>query len=217
VVTPTKTQAVVFDCDGTLLETESRWTMAERTVCAEWGVNFSMELKHRLLGTHLDLAGKLLADWVGADHAQAPLLSHQLIEAYRDAVDAHGVEPMPGARELVEWLAGRVPLVVASNTHLADTRRVLERSPLPDVFDAVVCAGDGIAPKPAPDVYLAACAAVSALPAWTIGLEDSPVGVAAARAAGLRVVYGIPADGVTLEADIVVASLAEIPPVRLLG
>jgi HAD superfamily hydrolase (TIGR01509 family) len=217
VVTPAKTQAVVFDCDGTLLETESRWTMAEQAVCAAWDVEFSMELKHRLLGTHLAVSGEILADWVGVERARAPLLAQQLIEAYRAAVEEHGVEPMPGAVELVEWLAGRVPLVVASNTHLADTRRVLERSPLPEAFEGVVCAGDGIAPKPAPDLYLAACAAVGATPALTIALEDSPVGVASAKAAGLGVVYGIPADGVTLDADVVVHSLADIPPVRLLG
>ena len=207
----------MFDCDGTLLETESRWTLAEQAVCAAWGVAFSMELKYRLLGTHLALSGELLADWVGAPRSQAPRLADQLIQAYRGAVDEHGVEAMPGAVELVSALAEHVPVAVASNTNILDTRRVLERSPMPDVFRAVVCAGDGLAPKPAPDVYVAACAALGVDPAAAAAFEDSPVGVAAAMAGGLRV-YAVPsAPGATLAAHVTVASLLEITPGDLLA
>jgi HAD superfamily hydrolase (TIGR01509 family) len=204
-------RAVVFDCDGLLLETESRWTLAEIAVCEQWGVPFSMELKRRLLGTALDRAGELLAEWVGEPpERSAPLLAERLITAYRDAVDEHGVDPMPGAAELVVALADRVPVAVASNTREADTRRVLARSGLPDVFTAIVCAGDGIAPKPAPDVYLAACAALGAEPSVAIALEDSPTGVAAARAAGMHVI-GVPSTpGVPLDAHRIVASLTDV-------
>jgi beta-phosphoglucomutase-like phosphatase (HAD superfamily) len=81
---------------------------------------------------------------------------------------------------------------------------------LPDVFTAIVCAGDGIPPKPAPDVYLAACAAVGAAPATAIALEDSPTGVAAARAAGMHVI-GVPSTaGVPLDAHRVVNSLGDL-------
>jgi HAD superfamily hydrolase (TIGR01509 family) len=204
-------RAVVFDCDGLLLETESRWTLAEMAVCEQWDVPFSMELKRRLLGTSLDRAGELLAEWVGEPPEQAAsLLAEQLITAYRAAVDEYGVDPMPGAAELVVALADRVPIAVASNTREIDTRRVLTRSGLPDLFTAIVCAGDGIAPKPAPDVYLAACAALRAEPSATIALEDSPTGVAAARAAGMHVI-GVPSTpGVALDAHRVVPSLIEV-------
>lgn len=207
----------MFDCDGLLLETESRWTLAERAVCDIRGVAFSMELKRRLLGTALVRAGEILADWVGAAPADAPLLATELIEAYRAAVDAHGVDPMPGAVELLGRLAGRVPLAVASNTREADTRRVLAASALPDVFDAVVCAGDGIAPKPAPDVYLAACAAVGAEPERTLAFEDSPVGARAAVAAGLHVVAVPSTPGVRVDAHRVVASLTAVSAAALVG
>lgn len=200
----------MFDCDGLLLETESRWTMAERAVCDAWGVAFSMDLKRLLLGTSLDRAGELLAGWVGAGDGHGPRLGQELIEAYRTAVDEHGVEPMPGAVSLVTSLAGRVPLAVASNTREVDTRRVLGRSSLPDVFDAVVCAGDGIPPKPDPDLYIAACAALGSAPPRTVAFEDSPVGAAAATAAGLHVVAVPSTPGVTVSAHTVVASLADI-------
>ncbi len=170
-----------------------------------------MELKRRLLGTALDRAGELLAEWVGQPSGRsAPLLADQLITAYRDAVDEHGVDPMPGATELVVALADRVPVGVASNTREADTRRVLTRSGLPDVFTAIVCAGDGIAPKPAPDLYLAACTALGAHPSAAIALEDSPTGVAAAREAGMHVI-GVPSTpGVPLAAHRIVASLTDV-------
>jgi len=210
-------QAVVFDCDGLLLATESRWTLAEQAVCDAWGVAFSMDLKRLLLGTSLDRAGELLAGWVGAGDGHGPLLGQELIEAYRAAVDEHGVEPMPGAVSLVTALAGRVPLAVASNTREADTRRVLGRSSLPDVFDAVVCAGDGIPPKPHPDLYLAACAALGSEPRRTVAFEDSPVGAAAARAAG-TIVYGVPStDGAPFDADVTVVSLLHVDPAALIG
>ena len=127
------------------------------------------------------------------------------------------MEPMPGAAELVADLTGRVPLVVASNTHIDDTRRVLGYSSLPDdAFAAVVCAGDAIAPKPAPDVYLAACAAVGVNPEASVAVEDSPVGAQAAVAAGLFV-YGVPAPGVSLDADVVLGGLTELSAIDLLG
>lgn len=208
----------MFDCDGLLLETESRWTIAEQVLCDRWSVPFDMELKRRLLGTHLDQAGVTLADWFGMPAAASPAMADELIAAYREAVDEHGAEPMPGALALVTGLAGAIPMAVASNTNLADTRRVLTRSALPEhAFGAIVCAGDAIAPKPAPDVYLAACAALDCDPRRTFAFEDSPVGAQAATAAGL-VVVGVPStSGTTVCAHVTIPSLEHVDPARLLN
>lgn len=167
-----------------------------------------MELKHRLLGTHISRSGEILADWFGQSADTAPAFGEALIVAYREAVDEHGVDAMPGALELVTALAGRLPMAVASNTNIDDTRRVLARSPLPDdVFSTVICAGGAITPKPAPDVFLAACAALGHAPGDTVAFEDSPVGSAAAMAAGM-IVVGVPSTAqTTLAAHITIASL----------
>lgn len=201
----------MFDCDGTLLETESRWTIAEQVLCDRWGVTFSMELKYRLLGTHLDRAGEILADWFGMPAGEAPTMAVALITAYREAIDEHRVDPMPGAFALVTALAGRLPLAVASNTNLDDTRRVLARSTFPEgVFTAIVCAGGAIVPKPAPDVYLAACTELSCDPTRAIAFEDSPVGATAATAAGM-IVIGVPSNrGAALDAHATVRSLEQL-------
>ena len=87
---------------------------------------------------------------------------------------------------------------------------MLQASGLPDVWDTVVCAGDGLRPKPEPDVYLAACRELGVAPERALALEDSPTGVTAARAAGMRVI-GIPSlPGLELHADAAYPSLEAV-------
>src|SRR5919109_1355894 len=95
-----------------------------------------------------------------------------------------------GALELVDALrAAGVPLAVASNSRREFVERVLGSAGLLNGrFDAVVTADDVAEPKPAPDLYLYACSALGAAPERSAALEDSPVGVASALAAGLYVV-----------------------------
>lgn len=207
----------MFDCDGLLLETESRWTMAEERVCQAHSVAFSMDLKRQMLGSSIERAGELLAAWVGLDRSHGPQMGKELLAAYRAVVDEHGVEPMPGVVDLLTALHGRVPLAVASNTHEAETRRVIAAAKLPDVFEAVICAGGSIPPKPAPDLYLTACAVMGAEPSQSVAFEDSPLGAAAATAAGMFVI-GVPSTvGVTLSTHRVLTSLQEITATDLIG
>jgi HAD superfamily hydrolase (TIGR01509 family) len=123
----------------------------------------------------------------------------------------HDVEPRPGAIELVDALiAAGIPVGVASNSSREFLDRVLRTAGVAERF-AVTVAGDEVAhPKPAPDIYLEACRRLGAEPADSVGLEDSPTGAAAAKAAGLTVV-GVPyiADMTIEHADIVALSLAD--------
>ena len=108
---------------------------------------------------------------------------------------------MVGARELLARAAGRgTPIGLVSNSPLAFVRRSLEIVGFEDRFDVVVSAHEVAAPKPAPDPYLEACRRLGVEPGPdVVALEDSPTGVAAARAAGLTVI-GIPSvEGVALE------------------
>jgi HAD superfamily hydrolase (TIGR01509 family) len=113
----------------------------------------------------------------------------------------HGVEAMVGAREVLHELSERgTPLGLVSNSPLAFVRRSLEIVDFVDRFDVVVSAHEVAAPKPAPDPYLEACRRLEVRPGpEVIALEDSPTGVAAARAAGLTVI-GIPSlEGIVLD------------------
>ena len=120
----------------------------------------------------------------------------------------------PGAEDLVRELKRRVPIAVASNTPERLVRGALACAGLSEYFEVVVTADQVPEPKPSPDAYLRACELLEATPSRSIGLEDSPTGVAAARAAGMFVI-GIPSfPGVLLdEADLVGRSLTD-PRVR---
>jgi HAD superfamily hydrolase (TIGR01509 family) len=110
-----------------------------------------------------------------------------------------------------------VPLGMVSNSRRGFVELGLAAASLRDIFDVIVTAEEVARPKPAPDAYLAAAAALGAAPSACVVLEDSPTGVAAARAAGALTI-GVPSlAGVTLEADVIAPSLQDPAVWRALG
>jgi HAD superfamily hydrolase (TIGR01509 family) len=197
-VDSTRPDAVVFDNDGLLLDTESVWTRAEQDLFERRGADFTAADKRELIGTSAETAGEILERRLGV-----PGCAEALIEELNELVVAeleHGVGAMVGARELLHSLRQRgTPLGLVSNSPLPFVRRSLEIVGFADRFDVVVSAHEVRAPKPAPDPYLEVCRrlGVDAGPS-VVALEDSPTGVAAALAAGLTVI-GVPSiDGVAL-------------------
>jgi HAD superfamily hydrolase (TIGR01509 family) len=191
--------AVVFDNDGLLLDTESVWTRAEQDLFERRGIEFTPADKRELVGTSAEVAGGVLERRLGE-----PGRATDLIEELNELVVAeleHGVEAMVGARELLHTLKDRgTPLGLVSNSPLRFVRRSLEIVGLHGDFDVVLSAHEVAAPKPAPDPYLEACRRLGVKPGPdVIALEDSPTGVAAARAAGLTVI-GVPSlEGIALD------------------
>jgi len=192
-------EAVVFDNDGLLLDTESVWTRAEQDLFERRGLEFTPADKLELVGTSAAIAGAVLERRLGE-----PSRAGALIEELNELVIAeleHGVEAMVGARELLHALKQRgTPIGLVSNSPLAFVRRSLEIAGFHDRFDVVLSAHEVAAPKPAPDPYLEACRRLEVEPGPdVVALEDSPTGVAAARAAGLTVI-GVPSlDGIALD------------------
>jgi HAD superfamily hydrolase (TIGR01509 family) len=192
-------EAVVFDNDGLLLDTESVWTRAEQDLFRVHGLEFTPADKHELVGTSAEIAGGILERRLGA-----PGRAAQLIEELNVLVVAeleHGVEAMVGARDLLEALRERgTPIGLVSNSPLVFVERSLQLAGFEGHFDIVLSAHEVAAPKPAPDPYLEACRRLGVEPGPSVvALEDSPTGVAAARAAGLTVI-GVPSvAGVALE------------------
>lgn len=183
--------AVIFDNDGLLLDTESVWTRAEQDLFERRGLDFTPAHKRELVGTSAEIAGGILERRLGEPGRAAGLIEelNELVVAELE----HGVEAMVGARELLHALKQRgTPVGLVSNSPLVFVRRSLEIAGFADRFDVVLSAHEVAAPKPAPDPYLEACRrlGVPASPS-VVALEDSPTGVAAARAAGLTVI-GIP-------------------------
>jgi len=191
--------AVVFDNDGLLLDTESVWTRAEEDLFERRGTKFTIGDKHEMVGTSAAVAGAVLER-----RLDEPGRAGELIEELNALVVAElerGVEAMVGARELLAALRERgTPIGLVSNSPLVFVRRSLEIAGFAEIFDVVLSAHEVAAPKPAPDPYLEACKRLGVEPGPdVVALEDSPTGVAAARAAGLTVI-GVPSiEGFTLE------------------
>jgi HAD superfamily hydrolase (TIGR01509 family) len=185
---PPPHDAIVFDNDGLLLDTEEAWTRAEETLFARHGASFTMEHKFALLGSSRVTAAAELETMLSLD-GQGLALMDELHDLVMEEVLA-GVEPRPGAVELLDRIAAaKVPLALASNSSRAFVERVLSGAGLLNGrFRVIVTAEDVPLPKPAPDIYLAVCEALGARPEHSAALEDSPPGVAAAAAAGMFVV-----------------------------
>jgi HAD superfamily hydrolase (TIGR01509 family) len=191
--------AVIFDNDGLLLDTESVWTRAEEDLFERRGREFTPADKLELVGTSAEIAGRVLERRLGEAGRAGELIEE--LNALVVAELEHGVEAMIGARELLEDLKRRrIRIGLVSNSPLRFVRRSLELVGFVEDFDVILSAHEVAAPKPAPDPYLEACRRLGVEPGPSVvALEDSPTGVAAARAAGLTVI-GVPSvDGVALE------------------
>lgn len=199
--------AVVFDNDGLLLDTEEAWTRAEQRLFAALGREFTVEHKRILIGSSRTMAAaKLEAILERAGEGEA-LMDELLALVMEEALA--GVAPRPGAQRLLQRLSDAgVPLAVASNSERGFVERTLSSAGLfpAGPFAAVVSANDIDRPKPAPDIYLEACRLLGVAPAEAVALEDSPIGVASAAAAGLFVIAvpyfaGTEVAGASMQAD----------------
>lgn len=217
---PTPPTAVVFDNDGLLLDTEEAWTRAEETLFTRRGRVFTLDHKRLLIGSAAaDAAAKLEV------MLDAPGNGLALMEELHDLVMVEAeqpVHPRPGALTLIAAVqAAGLPMAVASNSPRVFLDLVLGGAGLlgaDSPFAATVTADEVARPKPAPDIYLAAAAALGAEPADCVAFEDSAPGVAAARAAGIHVT-GVPyfADGDLPEADAVARALDDPAVLAMFG
>jgi HAD superfamily hydrolase (TIGR01509 family) len=185
---PSRFEAVIFDNDGLLLDTEEAWTRAEETLFGRRGRTFTAEHKRTLIGSSGPIAERKLEAML-EQPGEGPELLAELNELVMEEA-LRGTPPRPGALELLGALrdAG-VPVGVASNSPRPFVERVLAGAGLLDGhFGVVVSADDVEHPKPAPDLYLAACEALGAVASRAAALEDSPPGVASAVAAGMYVI-----------------------------
>ena len=189
--------AVVFDNDGLLLDTEEAWTRAERELFERRGFESrrAQARAARDLGLSGGVGARAMLDAPGRGTLLIAELAMLVLEEMR-----HYAPPRPGAVELLALLAGAgIPAGLASNSPRVLVDRALETAGIPQSAFAAILTADVVAvPKPAPDIYLAACAELGVEPGRTLALEDSPTGVAAAVAAGCFTVAVPSLDGVSL-------------------
>lgn len=180
---PFRPQAVLFDMDGLMLDSERAINACMAQAARELGHDVPDTVWLRMVGGGDGLCRRLLAEHVG-DEAGVALLAHA--ERLYDAVADAGIEHRPGVVTLLDWLVARdVPRAVATSTRRPLAMRKLAAAGLLPYFDAVCTSSDVANPKPAPDVYLLAASSLGIEPARCLVLEDSPTGVRAALAAGM--------------------------------
>lgn len=177
--------AIVFDCDGTLMDTERNWQDAREMTLREYGLRAAPGFAERAKGVHYTECGQLMADEAGRPDLTGRL-TQALLDHFRALVAANPAT-MPGAPELVANAAKFAPLAVASNCPADVVETCLSTAGLLTYFDHVVVPDSSVRPKPAPDVYLTAVRLCGARPERALAVEDSVCGVQAALRAGLRV------------------------------
>lgn len=183
---PGRLAAVAFDMDGLLVDSEPLWFMAESAVMARLGAAWEPADQHALVGGSLGKTVEyLLAK--AARPADAGLVGRWLTDTMVELVSSRPLIMLPGTADLVaETQVAGLPCALVTSSEPAVAQAILAR--LDVRFDVVVCAADVARTKPDPEGYLLAAAKLGADPWRCIALEDSPNGVAAAEAAGYRVV-----------------------------
>jgi pseudouridine-5'-monophosphatase len=179
---------VIFDLDGVLLDTEPLYTRATQEIVDEWGKVFDWSVKGDMIGRSSLGGARYLVETLGI-----PLAPEEYLNRRGPILDAlfPSAEPMPGARELVECLAGtNVPLAVATSSERYQYELKVSRHDWFRLFQVVVCGDDPRIRelKPAPDIFLLCAKELGADPAQCVVFEDSLAGVTAGRAAGMYVV-----------------------------
>ena len=180
-----KTEAVIFDMDGLLVDSERIGIDVMHGCGLLQGYDLAPALIRRTLGSNKQSSSNLY-------HQYFPLLDTDRLfldfsEQMRALAVAGRIPLMPGAPELLAFLKEHgVPRAVASSSGIETIRAFLAADGVLDAFDALITA-NGLPSKPAPDVFLKAAAALSADPAHCLVLEDSINGVKAGRAAGMTV------------------------------
>ena len=184
--------AVLFDLDGTLIDSEDLWWEAECEVVSDWGGTWTRADQAHCLGGPLERVTAYMAERTGAD-VDAGEIGRRLLEAMEHLLRSGDVQWRPGALELlVACRADGVPTALVSASHrllleaVADA--VAHHPGMPDPAFDVTVAGDEVAQgKPHPEPYLAAARLLGVAIEDCIVVEDSPTGVASGQASGALV------------------------------
>jgi len=208
-------EAVIFDLDGVLVDSEQLWNGAKKQVVLGTGGHWSEDAPKAMIGMSSPEWSQYMHDQLGVP-GDAEEINRDVVrrmeQAYRTQLPL-----LPGATEAVRALQSRWPLGLASSSNREIIDLVLQLSGLTDAFSATVSSEEVEHGKPAPDVYLEGARLLDVGPTRCVAIEDSSNGLRAAAAAGMAVIavpnphYPPDADAVALAA-VVVKTVADVTP-----
>lgn len=207
------TEAVVFDLDGVLLQSEEVWDAVRERYVRERGGRYDEEVQRAMMGMSAPEWSRYLHEEAGVPESPEEInrdVVERMLAAYRQKLPL-----LSGAKEAVRRAAAAFPLGLASSSNRQVFEEVLELAGLPECFQATVSSEEVARGKPAPDVYLEAARRLGVAPDHCAAVEDSHAGIRSAKSAGMRVVAipnaTYPPDEEAVElADAVVRSLDEL-------
>jgi HAD superfamily hydrolase (TIGR01509 family) len=208
-------EAVVFDLDGVILQSEEVWDEVRAAFIRERGGRYDAEAQRAMMGMSAPEWSRYVHEELGVPDRPEEIsdeIVRRMIVRYRENLPL-----ISGAREAVERLAARWPLGIASSSNRPLIDAALELAGLAHLFQATVSSEEVPRGKPAPDVYLEAARRLGVAPEHAAAVEDSHAGIRSAKAAGMRVVAipnpSYPPDEAALaEADVVLDSISELTP-----
>ena len=208
-------EAVIFDLDGVLVDSEQLWNGAKKQVVLGAGGHWSEDAPKAMIGMSSPEWSQYMHDQLGVPGDVEEInrdVVRRMEQAYRTQLPL-----LPGATEAVRALQSQWPLGLASSSNREIIDLVLQLSGLTDAFSATVSSEEVEHGKPAPDVYLEGARLLGVGPTRCVAIEDSSNGLRAAAAAGMAVIavpnphYPPDADAVALAA-VVVKTVAEVTP-----
>ena len=176
-------KAIIFDCDGTLVDSMPVHFVAWHETMSRYGIAFPEDRFYSLGGMPSDRIIQMLANEQGIT-LDAVSVANEKELAFLDRIDL--LMPIEAVVEVVRQNRGVKPIAVASGGFRAIIQRQLEQIAMHDLFDAVVTAEDTAKHKPEPDVFLEAARQLGTSPKHCIVFEDADLGVEAARRAGMN-------------------------------
>jgi len=211
---PGQIEAVIFDMDGVLVDTEHLWDEVREELTGEWGGRYTPEAQQAMMGMSSREWSRYLHEVVGLRELPE-VINGEVVRRMLARYEAD-LPVVPGAVDAVRALASagyRLAVASSSNRELIDT--VLRRLGLTELFEVTVSSEEVARGKPAPDVYLEAARRLRVEPGRCAAVEDSASGIRAAHLAGMRVIaypnrHYPPADEVLALADATVTSVADV-------
>ena len=208
-------EAVVFDLDGVLLDSEQVWDEVREELVKERGGRWHEQAQTEMMGMSSVEWSRYMHDELDLPEPPEEISAEvvrRLDEVYRKRLPL-----IDGAREAVERLAARWPLGLASSSNREVIDLVLDLSGLARFFRVTVSSEEVPRGKPAPDVYLETARGLGVPPERCAAVEDSHNGIRSAKAAGMRVIaipnqHYPPGEEALALADVTLGSLAELTP-----